>query len=132
MIPNIGPLYFHSGEWDLYTRDYPFSLEPACKNPDLEVYKGAKVCRHDKLFDDQCNWECYHEECDYDFFGNDTTNFKYYEWDNHCGRPISNPSKKETLIQFEINNYNSTTPIPDMDKVEVCCVCVFFCVVCLA
>ena len=110
-------MYWHI--WDRYTEHFPFSHGPACQTPDAEVFSGAKPCRHEQLFDNVCDWECYHETCDFDFFGNDSSSSMYTEWDNFCGRPIFKPDKTETMIQFEINNYDGKTPIPDLNKAEV-------------
>ena len=105
---------------DKLTEYFPFSAEPMCASPNPELFKKSSKCRHDQLFNDKCDWECYHENCDYDFFGNDGTSPSYTSWDKHCGRPTFNPSESETLLQFEIRNHGHKTPIPDMETVEVC------------
>ena len=116
LVP-IAMMYYNI--WDQYTEYFPFSHGPACATPDDAVFAGAKPCRHEQLFDDKCDWECFHKACEYDFFGNDGTNSSYTEWDNHCGKPIFAPSEAETMLQFEVNNYNGKTPVPDMDEVQV-------------
>ena len=110
------------GIWGKFTEYFPFSIEPQCASPHPGLFKQPPQCRYDMLFNDKCDWECYHENCDYDFFGNDGTSRSYTSWDMHCGRPTFNPreSETETLLQFEIRNYGDKTPIPDMQTVEVC------------
>ena len=105
--------------WDKFTEYFPFSIEPQCESPHSGLFKQPPLCRHDMLFNDKCDWECYHENCDYDFFGNEVSSSRFHSWAEHCGRPISTPSRSKTMIQFEINNYEGKTPIPDLETVKV-------------
>ena len=114
------------GDWDKIAEYFPFSAEPMCASPNPELFKKSSKCRYDMLFNDKCDWECYHENCDYDFFGNDGTSSSFYSWEAYCGRQIFNPSESKTMIQFEIANHEGKTPIPDMETVKVS-ICLFLC-----
>ena len=118
----VGLFQSYWDNWDKLTEYFPFSTEPMCTSPNPNLFKEGSKCRHDMLFNDKCDWECYHENCDYDFFGNGGTARSFTSRDMHCGRPTFNPreSETETLLQFEIRNYGDKTPIPDMQTVEVC------------
>ena len=78
VIIELGMAYWNI--WDLFTDYFPFSLERPCASPNPELFKEPPRCRYDMLFNDQCDWECYHKNCDYDFYGGDD------DWRGLCRR----------------------------------------------